>query len=74
MNVALIAFSLNVWADCPDEHANLTDQLSKPLRKGNEIIAVVRGTLGTEGEIEHAVFERNLLTGVPKKYWLPITP
>jgi hypothetical protein len=46
--IALMTLSLNVWADCPDENISLTDKLSEPMRKGSEIIAVVKGTLGTE--------------------------
>ncbi|VVP44816.1 hypothetical protein [Pseudomonas fluorescens] len=48
LSAVLMALSLSAWADCPDENTDLPDKLSKPMRKGSEIIAVVKGTLGTE--------------------------
>jgi hypothetical protein len=44
----LMALSLSAWADCAEKSPYLPDKLSKPMRKGSEIIAVVKGTLGTE--------------------------
>ncbi|MDR6918970.1 hypothetical protein J2X66_005875 [Pseudomonas sp. 3296] len=48
--VVLMSLSFSTWADCPEAIPSLMDNLSRPMLKGNEIIAVVKGTLGTEGD------------------------
>ncbi|MDR6913437.1 hypothetical protein J2X66_000284 [Pseudomonas sp. 3296] len=47
LHIILMMLSFSAWADCPDENSDLLDKLSKQMRKGSEIIAVVKGTLGT---------------------------
>lgn len=69
--IFLMMLSFSAWADCPDEYSSLTDTLSEPMRKGREIIAVAKGTLGTELDEDGFLVSSVDVTG---SYGLAIPP